>query len=219
MTMVQFIRTHSDAILADWEAFAQTLLPSGEDCNALREAAAELLKAIADDMESKNSTSEPQARQHAADRLAQKFTLMQVLAEYRALRASVNQRWSEQLRSFGPAELAELNLFNTVIDESVARAISWYEARLGHVEDQLSEVTDLSEKRYRSLAELSPDAILVHDGGKWVYANQAAATLMAFDTPQQLIGRSVLEFVLPDYRARADERTRQVVSGKAQPLI
>ncbi|MFU8816967.1 MAG: ATP-binding protein [Pseudomonadales bacterium] len=229
--MVQFIRTHRDVILTDWEEFARPLLPpdEGADCAELREAAGELLGAIADDMEGQTSTEDLQkspaadrpgkaesaARAlHTADRLAQKFSLRQVIAEYRALRASANQRWSARLQNVGPAELAEINRFNAVIDESMARAVRWYEARLSDLEEQLSEVAHLGEQRYRALAELSPDAILVHDGVKWLYANQAAAKLIGFEAPQDVVGHTVLEFVLPEYRALARERTRQVLHGE-----
>ncbi len=54
-----------------------------------------------------------------------------------------------------------------------------------------------SEARYRNLVELSPDAILIHQDGTIAFANPAAATLVGADTPGDLVGRPLLEFVHP----------------------
>src|SRR5829696_4845506 len=56
-----------------------------------------------------------------------------------------------------------------------------------------------SEERYRSLVELSPDAIVVHHQGKFTYVNPAAVQLWGASSPNDLIGRSILEVVHPDY--------------------
>ena len=56
-----------------------------------------------------------------------------------------------------------------------------------------------SEERYRSLVELSPDAIVVHHEGKFTYVNPAAVKLWGAASPEDLIGRSVLDVVHPDY--------------------
>jgi two-component system, cell cycle sensor histidine kinase and response regulator CckA len=56
-----------------------------------------------------------------------------------------------------------------------------------------------SEERYRSLVELSPDAIVVHHEGKFTYVNPAAVKLWGASSPDDLIGRSVLDVVHPDY--------------------
>src|SRR5215218_955785 len=59
-----------------------------------------------------------------------------------------------------------------------------------------------SERRYRALVELSPDAIVVHAKGTIVYANAAAATLLGADAPARLVGTPVLARVQRDDRAR-----------------
>ena len=81
-------------------------------------------------------------------------------------------------------------------------------------EQALSE----SEERYRLLIELSPDAIAVHQDGKVVFANSAAARLVGGDGPQALIGRPMMDFVHPDSRPLVAERTRrQVQDSEAVP--
>jgi PAS domain S-box-containing protein len=62
-----------------------------------------------------------------------------------------------------------------------------------------------SEERYRSLVELSPDAIVIHREGKFTYVNPAAVKLWGASSPEDLIGRSVLEVVHPDYCDHVNE--------------
>ena len=62
-----------------------------------------------------------------------------------------------------------------------------------------------SEERYRSLVELSPDAIVVHHEGKFTYVNPAAVKLWGASSPKDLIGRSILEVVHPDFRDHVRE--------------
>ncbi len=67
-----------------------------------------------------------------------------------------------------------------------------------------------SEERYRRLVELSPEAIVVHSGGKFVYVNPAAQKLWGAAAPEELIGKPILDMVHPDYRELVRERVRQV---------
>ncbi|PDV98298.1 CHASE4 domain-containing protein [Candidatus Chloroploca asiatica] len=48
-----------------------------------------------------------------------------------------------------------------------------------------------SSQRYRQLTELSPDAIIVHDGQTVRYANSAASQLLGHLPPQPLVGQPV----------------------------
>lgn len=52
-----------------------------------------------------------------------------------------------------------------------------------------------SEQRYRNLFELSPDAILVHDGEHILFANEAAAQMLAAPTEASLFGGSIKDLV------------------------
>lgn len=55
-----------------------------------------------------------------------------------------------------------------------------------------------SEEKYRSLVEMSPDAILIHQDGKIVYVNPAVVNLTRSSDANDLIGRDVLEMIHPD---------------------
>lgn len=55
-----------------------------------------------------------------------------------------------------------------------------------------------SEDRYRRLTEASPDMIAVHTGGRFVFANAAGAHLLGVASPDELLGRRLLDFVHAD---------------------
>ena len=78
-------------------------------------------------------------------------------------------------------------------------------ARLRGADEALRE----SEERYRLLVELSPEPIVVHSGGLIVYMNAAGARVAGAASPAQMIGRSIMDFVHPDYREMVAEGVRQ----------
>ena len=67
MELAPFIRSNEDVIVADWEAFAHTNVPSAAhmDRSALRDHIRGLLRFIADDLE----TSETERERRSQDRL------------------------------------------------------------------------------------------------------------------------------------------------------
>jgi PAS domain S-box-containing protein len=84
-----------------------------------------------------------------------------------------------------------------------------------HAEDALHE----SEERYRRLVEGSPEAIAVHSKGKFVFVNPAGAKLIGAGSPQELVGKPILDVVHPDSRSQVIERLRHVAEGKEAPLF
>jgi len=84
-----------------------------------------------------------------------------------------------------------------------------------HAEAALRE----SEERYRRLVELSPEAIVVHSEGRFVYINPAAQKLWGASTPEELIGKPILDVVHPDSRDMARRGIREIEElGSATPL-
>jgi PAS domain S-box-containing protein len=77
-----------------------------------------------------------------------------------------------------------------------------------------------SEERYRMLVESSPEAIALHSQGVVVYANPAAARLMAAADVSELLGKPVLDFVHPEDRPIVLERIRrtQEENRLAEPI-
>lgn len=79
---------------------------------------------------------------------------------------------------------------------------------------------DLEESDcYRKLIEFSPDAIAVHCEGKFVYVNGAGLKLIGAENQEQLLGKSVLDILHPDYRESVKERMIQTLRGENNPLI
>ena len=75
----------------------------------------------------------------------------------------------------------------------------------------------LSAEAFRRLAELSPDGMLAHRDGRVVWANQAAAQLGGHAHPDELIGKSVFDYVEPGQRAGLATEIAQVFTqGQAK---
>ena len=77
-----------------------------------------------------------------------------------------------------------------------------------------------SEERYRSLVELSPEAIFVAGEGKHVFINGAGLKLFGASSPDQIIGKSVMDFIHPDYREIVAERMKKSMeTGITSPTV
>ena len=77
-----------------------------------------------------------------------------------------------------------------------------------------------SEERYRRLVDLSPDGILIHLQGRIAFANPAAVRLLGAKSADDLIGRSLLDFVDPRFHKIAKLRIKEVLDrGREQPQM
>ena len=56
-----------------------------------------------------------------------------------------------------------------------------------------------SEARYRNLIEVSPDTILVYRESQVVFVNHQGLELFGADTQDQILGKSLVELIAPDY--------------------
>jgi PAS domain S-box-containing protein len=81
------------------------------------------------------------------------------------------------------------------------------------LEDRLRE----SEQRYRTLVELSPDAIGVEREGVLVFVNPTAAKLLGAQTAEEIVGRPLLDFIPPEHRKRV-EREFKYLNRRRKPL-
>lgn len=77
-----------------------------------------------------------------------------------------------------------------------------------------------SERRHRDLIEHSPLAIAVYSEGEIVFANEQTGKLLGVQSPQELIGKDVIDFVHKDHRVSAQKRMLAVhTHGQAAPLV
>jgi signal transduction histidine kinase len=170
--LTTFIRANLEPILCEWEVFARAL-PGTEpmDIAALRDHAREMLQVIATDLEapqtlreqsdkargksdagerrSLTQTANPTrsltpAQEHGSGRADSGFTVSQMVAEFRALRASVIHLWTAQQQQATAADLQDMIRFNEGIDQAIAESITTY-------------ARDVSETRDRFLAILGHD--------------------------------------------------------------
>ncbi len=65
-----------------------------------------------------------------------------------------------------------------------------------------------SGERYRKLIELMPFAVAIHVEGKMAYLNPAGIMMCGETSMDRIIGRPVMDFVHPDYRAIVAKRIR-----------
>jgi signal transduction histidine kinase len=150
--MKSFIMEHLEEILTEWEAFAETLTPAADtmDVAALRDHAKQMLEAIARDIQTSQTSQEQDlkskglalrqdpnsaARAHGALRQQVGFDLNQLVAEFRALRASVLRIWLSK-KGFGDEPTAnEIARFNEAIDQALSESVATYSVELGRARD------------------------------------------------------------------------------------
>src|SRR5688572_5171076 len=142
MRLPDFILANVESILAEWEVFARGITPGAMmDALALRDHAPDILRATVVDMTSSQTATERSAKSrgaardggadlngaselHAIDRLGSGFNLMEVVSEYRALRASVLRLWRDSRPAPDERDVDDVTRFNESIDQSVARSVS-----------------------------------------------------------------------------------------------
>lgn len=146
MKLHLFLSQNIEAILDEWVAFAQTQEPAadGMTLTALRDHAKGILQDIVLDIKTRQNADEQQqkskgmapdadaesaASAHGALRQASNFTLLQLSAEFRALRATVLRLWLPKVEKMSQDTIYEMVRFNEAIDQALAESIITYSAR------------------------------------------------------------------------------------------
>ena len=165
MRLADFIVSNVEPILMEWEVFARGIAPGAKmDALALRDHAPDILLATVQDMNSSQSAIQRSAKSrgqhgyhggaaagdaaalnapglngaselHAVGRLGSGFDLMEVVSEYRALRASVLQLWRDSKPEAHECDVDDITRFNESIDQSVAKAVSSFTKRVDQARD------------------------------------------------------------------------------------
>ncbi len=158
MSFSAFIKDNVDALVADWEAFARTL-PAAQTMStlALRDHSREILLAVAADMarplsdrqrvaQSEAITPTPAststaAAEHGALRQTAGFDMVQLFAEFRALRASVMLFWQGAGdQASGATAVEDLIRFNEGMDKALAESVHRYSNELEASRDMFLSV-------------------------------------------------------------------------------
>ena len=168
MSLSEFIRNHHEEIISAFSAFATTLMPPGAVMTEaeLRDHAKEILTAVVEDMHLQQTSGEQHrksqgrgaarmmeasGRLHAADRILHGYPFESVLAEFRALRASVLRLYEQS----GGVDLGEVRRFNEAIDEALTESMQQFarqatllrEELTAKAEKNTSLVTEIANRR------------------------------------------------------------------------
>ncbi|MFI5223773.1 MAG: PAS domain S-box protein, partial [Nitrospirales bacterium] len=86
--------------------------------------------------------------------------------------------------------------------------------------DETDRLLRESQERYQSLVDRMPDAIVVHREGEIVFVNPATVELLKAAGPEELIGKSILDNIHPDYKEIVAERIKSAhFKGQSQPIL
>jgi PAS domain S-box-containing protein/putative nucleotidyltransferase with HDIG domain len=85
---------------------------------------------------------------------------------------------------------------------------------------QVEESLRLSEEKYRTLVEEVNDGFYTTDeAGVFTFANPALAGIYGIETPQALLGRKYLDFVVPGMLAELNETHRNMLQADHSPAV
>ena len=152
MELATFIRSKEGAIVAEWEAFAQTYLPSAAhmDRSALRDHIIGLLRFIANDLEThqterqrsekakgqgpkEGGSHDSAAETHADLRFTGGFDTVEMISEFRALRAGVIKLWRVEWANTETGDiLPDLLRFNEAIDQVMTESLARFTNKVNH---------------------------------------------------------------------------------------
>lgn len=150
--MASFIIENMDEIVAEWESFARSLSPQTArmDAWALRDHAKPMLEAIAKDIATSQTDRQQSqkskglgpfrgeataAAAHGLLRQADGFDMAQLVAEFRALRATVLRLWIAHEGYGDPDSAYEMSRFNEAIDQALAESVVAYSTELAKSRD------------------------------------------------------------------------------------
>ena len=139
--LADFLETSMDVVLAEWVTFARTLLGAADmNLTALRDHAAEMLTDIIADLRTPQTAEDQRrksqgeevhapistsasAKAHGAARADSGFTMVEMIAEFRALRASVLRLWTAEQDILTRVHIDDLARFHEAIDEIIAESV------------------------------------------------------------------------------------------------
>ena len=150
MALLPFLQHNHETIIREFAAFARSLMPTGANMSEseLRDHAEEILTAFATDMQLEQSPQEQALKAtghgsarsmvasgqwHADDRIKHGFSFESVLAEFRAMRATVLRLYEES----GETDLGEVRRFNEAVDEALTESMKRYAEKTDLFKNQL----------------------------------------------------------------------------------
>lgn len=144
MRLAQFIECNLTPILLEWDNFAKTLFSDKNvDLFVLRDHAHEILLELVFAMQQTESLQQQKDKSrgavspflpeesagnvHGIFRHDQGFSFSDLVAEFRALRASVLRLWMSTLSVISDHSILDIMRFNEAVDEALAGSIATFE--------------------------------------------------------------------------------------------
>jgi signal transduction histidine kinase len=209
MRLAQFISDEMEAIVAEWESFAATLLPGANHMLSLelRDHARQILEAIAKDLSTPQTKQaqvdksrglapvagprETAAQTHAVLRARRGFDINQLCAEYRALRATVLRLWLENGRA-QPLELDDVIRFNEAIDQALTESVSFFSSQVERSRNLLLGMLGHDMRSPLQTIQMTAHHLAKLNNGEDVCA--AAARLIRSGTRMQALLDDMVDF-------------------------
>jgi signal transduction histidine kinase len=210
MRLAEFILNNMEAILAEWEAFAATLLPaaSGMPPLALRDHAQPILEAVAKDLSTPQtreeqsekskgraprvaSAPETAAQTHAVLRARGGFDINQLVAEYRALRASVLRLWVDA-SPLDETGVEDVIRFNEAIDQAVAESVGHFHAQVERARNLLLGMLGHDMRSPLQAIQATASGLAALSAGEQV--SSAAARLIRSGAAMQALLDDLVDF-------------------------
>lgn len=156
MRLSEFIHAQMPSIINEWINFAESLTPAANSMSRLqlKDHIEQILQFIATDIESAQSPREQVYKSHGKSdqdvtqkdsaseihgsiRHADGFDIVQMVSEYRALRASIIKLWTHENTRLSDRDMADLIRFNESIDQSLAESVARFMQKVEHSKDLL----------------------------------------------------------------------------------
>ncbi len=241
MNLSQFILQSSEQIISEWESFARSCVPAANvmDLGQRRDHLAGMLKTIARDLETPQTgleqaeksignddadvKADTAANAHGTERAASGYTPVQMVSEFRALRASILRLWSEAQSVFSRAHLEEITRFNEAIDQLLVESIARYTLEVGRLKDLFLGVLGHDLRSPLAAIMMWTSVMKAYGGPEWPQATTASSIQDSCRRMDFLIGdlldftRSRLGSGIPIARADVDLQVacRQVIDELA----
>lgn len=228
MKLSRFIMLHLEDILTEWEAFAKTLQPASGNMSAeeLRDHGKQILEQISKEIDSKQSDKEQEIKSkglapdandihtaagiHGTVRQESGFTMLQLIAEYRAMRACVLKLWMPEIKEITEANSQDMLRFNEAIDQALAESAATFEKRAGRMRDTFLAILGHDLRSPLATMSMAGDyltrAEVSTEGGAQVGARvkRSAATMSAMVNDLLEYARKQLGGKMPIARQLAD---------------
>ncbi|MCM3163597.1 ATP-binding protein [Metabacillus litoralis] len=103
------------------------------------------------------------------------------------------------------------------LDFFVFTIIAWICGRQYDVARYYTKKARASEESYKQLIDSFPESIIIHQDFKVIYINNAAALMVGANNKNDVIGKSLFDFITPGYQDRVYERMK-LINKEKQPL-